>query len=82
MNSVKEIVPWKCHICSGGFDTPNGGICSRCSRATCHSHLHHIGKKLKLESKWVCDGCLTIEEKTGKWNKLTLKLPKKFFDRK
>lgn len=62
MNKSKEIVPWKCHICQRVYDTPSGGVCSRCNHATCHSHLHEIGKKLKLESKWVCDDCLTGEE--------------------
>ncbi|MGA2317460.1 MAG: hypothetical protein ABSG71_13905 [Thermodesulfobacteriota bacterium] len=75
MNAVKQVVPWKCHICYGEFDTPSGGICSRCNRATCHAHLYQIGKKLKLESEWVCYGCLTNEEKASKKNKFTVKLP-------
>ncbi len=65
MNSTKDVVPWKCHICRAEFDTPSGGICSRCNRSTCRSHLHEIGKNLKLESKWVCGNCLTNEEKAG-----------------
>jgi hypothetical protein len=60
---TKDIVPWKCHICKGDFDTPDGGICARCSRATCRDHLHQIGAK-KLEATWVCAGCLTSEEKS------------------
>ena len=68
MSQPKEVVPWKCHIRHREFDTPSGGVCSRCSRATCREHLHQIGKKLKLETKWVCNNCLTSEEKTeNKW---------------
>ncbi len=63
MAASKEVVPWKCHICQGEFDTPGGGICSRCSRATCREHLHQIGLITKLDAKWVCDNCLTSEEK-------------------
>lgn len=65
MSVQKDIIPWKCHICSREFDTPGGGICSRCNHATCRTHLHEIGKKLKLESMWVCDNCLTSEESEG-----------------
>jgi len=63
MASSKDVVPWKCHICRSEFDTPSGGICSRCSRATCREHLHQIGQMTKLDAKWVCDNCLTSEEK-------------------
>ena len=63
MDSLKHVVPWKCHICRGEFDTPNGGICSRCSRATCRAHLHQIDQMTKLDAKWICDNCLTKEEK-------------------
>jgi len=66
MSTAKDIVPWKCNICHSEFDAPGGGICSRCNRATCRSHLHEIGKKVKLESGWVCDNCLTSEEKAEK----------------
>jgi len=63
MKSAKEIVPWKCHICRKEFDTPSGGICSRCNQATCRKHLHQIGQKTKLDATWACDNCLTNEEK-------------------
>jgi hypothetical protein len=53
----KDVVPWKCHICRSEFDTPGGGICSRCSKATCSMHLHQI------DAQWFCDSCLTVEEK-------------------
>jgi hypothetical protein len=83
MNSSNEIVPWVCHICGGEFDTPHGGICGRCHGATCFSHLYHIGKKLKVESQWICDHCLTEEEKTEKknLNRFTLQLPNKALKR-
>lgn len=74
MTSKKEVVPWKCHICHEEFDTPSGGMCSRCNRSTCRAHLHQIGRRMKLESKWVCNDCLTHEEKTVKKGKWTLKL--------
>jgi hypothetical protein len=63
MVSSKEVIPWICHICRSEFDTPSGGICSRCNRATCRGHLHQIGQMTKLDAKWVCDNCLTKEEK-------------------
>lgn len=63
MASSKDVVPWKCHICQSEFDTPSGGICSRCNSATCHAHLHQIGQMTKPDAKWVCDNCLTSEEK-------------------
>jgi hypothetical protein len=59
----RAVIPWKCHICGGEFDTPGGGICSRCNRATCRTHLHLLDKKLKSESKWVCKDCIAIAEK-------------------
>ena len=64
MNSVKKIVPWKCHICQREFDTPRGGICSRCNKATCRKHLKQIGKKLELETRWVCDNCISNDDKS------------------
>lgn len=63
MVSSKDVVPWKCHICRSEFDTPSGGICSRCNRSTCRKHLHQIDQKTKLDVKWVCGNCLTTEEK-------------------
>lgn len=66
MSIVKDVVPWKCNICHSEFDAPGGGICARCNRATCRSHLHEIGKKVKPEYGWVCDNCLTGEEKADK----------------
>jgi len=72
----KVIVPWKCHICQSEFDTPDGGICSRCSRATCRTDLYQIGAKLKLESQWVCESCLTDAEKTNTKRKWTIRLRK------
>jgi protein-arginine kinase activator protein McsA len=74
MNSATLIVPWKCHICQGDFDTSDGGICSRCNKATCLDHLHQIGSKKKLEATWVCQGCLTNEEKTAKKVKWKIRL--------
>lgn len=59
---TKDIVPWKCHVCKGEFDTPDGGVCAKCSRATCRNHLHQIGA-IKSKSTWVCQDCLTSEEK-------------------
>lgn len=79
MKSLNEIVPWVCHICGVELDTPNGGICGRCHRVTCLWHLYHIGKKLRAESQWICDHCLTEEEKIEKKKapRFTLKLPNK-----
>ena len=33
------VVPWVCHICRRGFETPDGGICMKCRNPTCGSHL-------------------------------------------
>ena len=78
-NSSKDIVPWICHVCIGEFDTPNGGICARCKLPSCRLHLDNIQGKENVESYWVCEKCLTDEEKTNKEKKkLTLKLPGKW----
>ena len=63
ITASKEIIPWTCHVCGGQFDTPGGGICSRCNRATCRNHLHLRGKKVNLDLTWVCDMCLTTDER-------------------
>jgi hypothetical protein len=65
-----DIIPWKCHICNGEFDTPDGGICSRCNRATCRDHLYQLGAR-KMDATWVCQECLTSEEKIK--NKVKMK---------
>jgi len=75
---MKEVVPWKCHICAGEFDTPGGGVCSRCNRATCRAHFYQLAKKLKFESMWVCEECLTLDEKKFKKKRWSLKLPDLF----
>jgi hypothetical protein len=75
MNIAINIVPWKCHICHGDFDTADGGVCSRCNKATCLDHLHQLGSKKKLEATWVCEGCLTNEEKTTNKVRWKIRLP-------
>lgn len=75
----KEIVPWICHICGGKFNTLNGGICERCKGVTCRSHLNLFGKNYHMESKVICDKCLTEEEQKiakEKKIKISAKLPK------
>ena len=80
MPSLNNIVPWKCHICNVEFDKPHGGICSRCSKATCRDHLHQLGAK-KLDATWVCQACLTSEEKTKKRVKWKTRLSNLSFKR-
>jgi len=62
MVSSQDIIPWTCHVCGAKFDTPHGGICARCSKATCLSHLFNIQRNNKMEAEWVCDNCLNDEE--------------------
>lgn len=79
--SSKDIVSWICHVCMGEFDTPNGGICTRCKLPSCRLHLDNIQGKENVESYWVCEKCLTDEERTNRGkekNKLTSKLPGKW----
>jgi len=63
MNLSKKIIPWTCHVCGGEFDTPGGGICARCNKATCKIHLNHFGEHLIKDAYRVCDNCLTADEK-------------------
>jgi len=62
ITASKEIIPWTCHICGGQFETRSGGICSKCNKATCRKHLKQIGKKLKLESTWLCQKYMTEDK--------------------
>ena len=83
-NSSKDIVPWICHVCMAEFDTRNGGVCARCKLPSCRLHLDNIQGKENVESYWVCEKCLTEEERTNrekKKNELTLKLRGKLFKR-
>jgi len=73
--SSDEIVSWICHICADEFDTPDGGICNRCQGVTCRSHLTNIGTTLIKDAQWVCNHCLTDEEK-GKISRFWLKSSK------
>ncbi len=66
------IVPWKCHVCYGSFDTLGGGICARCNQATCRSHISRFGENNK-SAEWLCSYCLTMEEK------VTMRKGKKFW---
>jgi hypothetical protein len=63
MESSQNIIPWTCHVCRSQFDTPHGGICARCSKATCLSHLFKIQRNRKIEAEWICDNCLNVEER-------------------
>ena len=66
-----NVVPWKCHVCQREFDMRGGGLCHRCNKTTCRSHLNQVGARLKLEATWVCDDCLTEDERPSikKWLK-------------
>ena len=61
-----KIIPWHCHVCGSTFDTPNGGLCSRCNKAACRSCLILDLNKKQVESKetsgYVCPKCATPEE--------------------
>lgn|SRR5574341_306297 len=61
-----RIIPWHCHICGSKFAAPDGGLCSRCSKATCRSCLIPELNKKQMEAKeasvYVCRHCATPEE--------------------
>ena len=58
---MKEIIPWTCHICHSEFSYEYGGVCARCSKATCEDDLRII-KLVKNDatenSQFVCVGCV------------------------
>ena len=63
-----KIIPWQCHVCGRKFDTPDGGLCSHCNKATCRRCLIPELNKEQVESKkasgHVCRNCATPEELT------------------
>jgi ABC-type branched-subunit amino acid transport system permease subunit len=60
------IIPWHCHVCGSKFDTPDGGLCSRCNKATCRKCLLPGLDKKQSEGKktsgYICRNCATPEE--------------------
>ena len=61
----KNIVPWKCHLCSKTFEGIGGGICSHCKHPACLLHLRFSKKKPPQKNEkhgLVCTDCL-------RWNK-------------
>ncbi len=34
-----KIIPWRCHVCGGEFETPGGGRCGKCGKVTCKACL-------------------------------------------
>ena len=36
---TNESIPWVCSVCGAKFSTDHGGICEKCSRPVCLSHL-------------------------------------------
>lgn len=69
-------IPWSCHVCSKEFDKYDGGICSRCKRATCMKDLKLVGyDKKQGAAKWehiVCGTCITPEEDSVRFRKSLL----------
>jgi hypothetical protein len=68
-----EIIPWKCHICSGEFNHSSGGACFRCEEITCIDHLNLVGYKEKdgeaRSDQIVCNKCLNEGESYIKFKK-------------
>jgi hypothetical protein len=66
MQTKKDIIPWKCHICGREFGTISGGICKECGKATCNV-CFNLGKlkrmsKLKMPEARVCRTCANKKE--------------------
>ncbi len=63
------IIPWRCHICGDEFHELDGGICARCKKATCLSHLHSLktpDRKAKgTEKEYICKACRSLEPCEG-----------------
>jgi hypothetical protein len=61
-----QIIPWHCHVCGNGFETPDGGLCFRCSKATCRkcllSGIQNRQGAGKTTSGFVCTQCATPQE--------------------
>ena len=43
--SVADSLLWQCHVCSERFPSYDGGLCSRCRRATCLLHIRFRNSK-------------------------------------
>jgi hypothetical protein len=54
------LVLWVCHVCQGKFETPDGGICSRCEMPACSGHLRK--QKVSGQTTFVCSQCLSAQE--------------------
>ena len=61
------ILLWNCHHCQQQFDLHNGGICSKCKKATCITDLRIAGYDEKQgAAKWehiACVDCIAPAEK-------------------
>ena len=52
---AKAVVPFRCEVCGARFTEKGGGVCARCRRICCKTHLlTRLGSKAKL-----CAGCAT-----------------------
>jgi len=62
------VLLWNCHVCSEQFDKYEGGICSRCKKATCIRDLRIVGYNEKMgAAEWehiVCICCLASTEES------------------
>lgn len=61
------ILVWNCHVCREQFDNYDGGICSRCMKATCIKDLRIVDYDAKQgAAKWeqlACVHCVAPTEK-------------------
>ena len=60
------ILLWNCHVCQEQFDKYDGGICSRCKKATCIKDLKIVDYDAKQgAAEWqhiVCVSCVAPAE--------------------
>jgi hypothetical protein len=61
-----------CEECGDAFDPPQGGICARCGRLLCGTHLHGFGgiarQLLQRKRSWelpLCRRCVRRDEPTS-----------------
>ncbi len=58
--SVADSLLWQCHICFERFPSSDGGLCSRCRRATCLLHIrlrHSKTLRAARHKAIICSAC-------------------------
>ena len=64
LNIATGTMQWRCGVCNAAKPVGTGGICVRCRKFACNSHLNSVlvdDKKIR-----VCNTCLTAEDKVEK----------------